>query len=46
MSAIAEDYVVSAIESLDVGSIPVGASKTLASLGEVDGKISAEAVDI
>ena len=46
VSAIAEDYAVSAIESLDVASIPVGASKTLASLGEVDGKISAEAVDI
>jgi len=46
VSAIAEDYAVSAIESLDIESIPVGASKTLASLGEVDGKISAEAVDI
>ena len=44
--AYAAEYATSAINGLDVGSIPVGASKTLASLGEVDGKISAEAVDI
>ena len=46
VSAIAEAYATSAVESLDVDTIPVGAGKTLASIGEVDGKISAATIDI
>lgn len=38
--------VTSAIEALDVAKVTVGASKTLVSIEEVDGKISTEAVDI
>lgn len=46
VSAIAKAYATSAVESLDVETIPVGAGKTLASIGEVDGKISAATIDI
>jgi hypothetical protein len=41
-----ESTVSDAIEALDVSAVSVGASKTLASISETDGKISASAVDI
>ena len=44
--AATEKAVRDAINALDVTAVTVGASKTLASISEADGKISASAVDI
>lgn len=46
VSSIARRYALSSIQSLDVSPISIGSSKTLVSLGESDGKISATAVKI
>lgn len=40
VSAIAEDYAVSAIESLDVDPISISANQTITQISEADGKIS------
>lgn len=46
VSATAKHYALSAIQSLDVNTVSVGAGKTLASIGQVDGKIQAKTVSI